>query len=175
MGTKFWGVSVRHLTCGYQNRDSGTVSSPTNCNCKYMTGNLISACPSDSKCSSRTGHEDAWKKPWAAPGQTELWSPCGVNGGHKSEKTKDSHGNEYEKPRDGRDLPPTTASKWVMGQKAKVAFTITKHHGGGYQWRLCPGYSASSTPPDSCFKAHPLDFANANTIVRWTDGKEKTF
>jgi hypothetical protein len=62
-----------------------------------------------------------------------------------------------------------------MGQTAKVAFTITKHHGGGYQWRFCPASSASSHPTNECFQAHPLKFAKADTVVHWTDGNEKSF
>lgn len=113
-----------------------------------------------------------WKCPWAAPGKAQLWSPCGINGGHET-------ATGYDKPWDGRDLPPTKQvpadSKWVMGQTAQVAFALTKHHGGGYQWRLCPGSSTSSHPSDACFQAHPLTFASENTIVRWTTGRTESF
>jgi len=64
-------------------------------------------------------------------------------------------------------------TKWVIGQSVEVAFAITYAHGGGYQWRLCAGSSATSKPSNDCFK--PLEFTNSKTIVRWTNGNEKSY
>jgi len=175
LGSNSGGLSTTHNTCGYQNRGT-PVSSPTNCVAEFMTGNLIKTAPANGDCSKVNTKDSAWSMPWAAPGKAKLWSPCGVNGGHENPKTKDGHGKAYALPRDGIDLPPSSkTTKWVIGQTADVGFTLTKHHGGGYQWRLCPGKSASSRPADSCFQANPLTFANANTVVHWTDGRNKSF
>lgn len=121
-------------------------------------------------------NHDVWQMPWAAPGKAELWSVCGVNGGHKNKNDRDKHGKEYSKPRDGLDMPPSlTTTKWEIGKTAEVGFALTKNHGGGYQWRLCPGYSESSHPPASCFEANPLTFASDTTTVHWTDGHKQSF
>merc|ERR1719215_13542 len=143
------GLGSNHNTCGYQNRET-YVSSPTNCDPNMMTAILIPKAPADGDCSKR-GSQDEWRHPWAAPGKAELWSVCGVNGGVKGEQ-------KFEDPYDGLDLPPNTPYQWVRGQNARVGFTINKHHGGGYQYRMCPGVSASSKPSASCFAAHPLKF-----------------
>jgi len=178
LGSNSGNLGTKHNTCGYQNRDTWGQNrgTPTNCQAEFMTGNLINAAPANGDCSKVNTKDSVWKMPWAAPGKAALWSPCGVNGGHKNPKDKDKHGHAYESPRDGADLPPSSqTTKWEIGKTADVAFALTKNHGGGYQWRLCPGHSASQHPPDSCFQANPLEFTNPDTTVEWTDGRKKTF
>lgn len=176
LGHNSGGLSTKHNTCGYQNRGT-RVSRPTNCNEEFMTGNLIKGAEHVNGDCSRVNTKDSiWKMPWAAPGAAKLWSACGVNGGHQDGRIKDKHGIAYPSPRDGFDLPPSlTASKWVIGHTAEVGFTVTKNHGGGYQWRLCPGHSQSSHPSNSCFEANPLTFANADTVIQWTNGRKNHF
>ena len=43
----------------------------------------------------------------------------------------------------GSELPALpTATVWRAGQEAEVTWQITANHGGGYQYRLCPGDQA---------------------------------
>jgi len=179
LGSNSGGLPHNLDTCGYQTRDSfqSQPYAPTNCNADAMTGNLINAAGKvHGDCSKVDSKDKVWKMPWAAPGKAKLWSACGVNGGHQSSSTKDKHGKPYPSPHDGLNLPPSvTSSKWVIGQTAEVGFTLTKNHGGGYQWRICPGHSASHNPPVSCFEANPLAFASDDTVVQWTSGKKEKF
>jgi len=175
LGTNSGGLATNLNTCGYQSRGT-TVTSPTNCKQEFMTGNLIHAAPADGDCSKVNTQDKPWTMPWAAPGKAALWSPCGVNGGHKDANSLDKQGKPYPSPRDGANLPPSkTTTKWEIGKTAEVAFALTKHHGGGYQWRLCPGHSATNHPTSDCFAAHPLNFTNSDTTVHWTDGRTKSF
>jgi len=175
LGSNSGGLAPKFNTCGYQNRDGYNGYKPTNCQADFMTGNLINNARSDGDCSKVKTSDSVWHMPWAAPGKAQLWSPCGVNGGHEKASTKDKHGKSYPEPRDGLDLPPNKAVQWEIGKSYDVGFALTKHHGGGYQWRLCPGVRADSHPSDSCFQSHPLNFTNADTVVHWTDGRTKSF
>lgn len=70
----------------------------------------------------------------------------------------------------GTDLPPTTLTKWTIGETVEVAFGLWANHGGGYQYRLCP---ADSTLDEECFKKTPLAFASKKQALYWTDGPNK--
>ena len=50
-------------------------------------------------------------------------------------------------------LPSDTV--WTRGSRAEVTWQITANHGGGYQYRLCPGDQALT---EECFSQTPLMF-----------------
>jgi len=88
-------------------------------------------------------------KPWRAPGT----APIRSNG------------------IDGRNLPKKERTVWQRGTTVQAAWAIYQNHGGGYQYRLCP---ASVQATEACFQQHPLPFADSNTIIHWTSGREVT-
>ena len=61
-----------------------------------------------------------------------------------------------------------TGVEWTAGGVYEVAWTLQANHGGGYQYRLCPKPSAQT---EECFRAHPLDFADKTTTIRYHDGR----
>ena len=61
--------------------------------------------------------------PWCAPGSAPVRSPCGVFAGG---------GPLLPHGRDMLDLPPTARpERWMAGEPADVAWSITANHGGG--------------------------------------------
>ena len=100
--------------------------------------------------------------PWAAPGTAPVADACGLAGGTPWAKEV-SEAGDYTATvfahhgMNGTALPPLlTGVKWKVGGEAEVTWQIENHHGGGYQYRLCP---ASEPLTEACFQRTPLEFA----------------
>ena len=99
--------------------------------------------------------------PWAAPGTAPVADACGLAGGtpwpqevsEAGDYTTTAYAHHGMKGTDLRPLP--TGVKWKVGGVAEVTWQIENHHGGGYQYRLCP---ASEPLTEACFQRTPLAF-----------------
>ena len=100
--------------------------------------------------------------PWAAPGTAPVADACGLAGGtpwpQEVSEAGDYTTTAYaHHGMNGTALPPLqTGVKWKVGGVAEVTWQIENHHGGGYQYRLCP---ASEPLTEACFQQMPLAFA----------------
>jgi len=100
--------------------------------------------------------------PWAAPGTAPVADACGLAGGtpwpQEVSEAGDYTTTAYaHHGMNGTALPPLqTGVAWKVGGVAEVTWQIENHHGGGYQYRLCP---ASEPLTEACFQQMPLAFA----------------
>ena len=100
--------------------------------------------------------------PWAAPGTAPVADACGLAGGtpwpQEVSEAGDYTTTAYaHHGMNGTALPPLqTGVKWKVGGVAEVTWQIENHHGGGYQYRLCP---AREPLTEACFQRTPLAFA----------------
>lgn len=67
---------------------------------------------------------------------------------------------------DGIDLQATESTKWTLGAKAEVAFTILANHGGGYSYRLC---KKGSKITEDCFKQNVLRFHGNESKLHYAE------
>jgi hypothetical protein len=129
-------------------------------------------------CNTPDNNVNLLHRPWRYPGRAKVWSPCGLemgwlegDGGASDPNNDFAHKGPQNplnrKPRDGRDLPATPRTEWVKGTYAKVGFSVSVNHGGGYNWRICP---ASATQSESCFHNNALKFATDTHTIRRYDG-----
>jgi len=99
--------------------------------------------------------------PWAAPGTAPVGDACGLAGGTPWAQEV-SEAGDYTATKfahhgmNGTKLAPMdTGVKWKIGGVAEVTWQLENHHGGGYQYRLCP---ADEPLTEACFQKTPLDF-----------------
>jgi len=110
--------------------------------------------------------DDIWRfHPWRAPGHAPVFDACGMAGGVQTEMFNAGAYNTTVHAKQGdlgsAVLPPRpSGTVWRRGEVATTRWQMTARHGGGYQYRLCPG---SSPLTEGCFKATPLAFANTKT------------
>lgn len=99
--------------------------------------------------------------PWRAPGRAPVFDACGMAGGVQAEMFNAAAYNTtiYAKQGDlGSEVLPQRPSGtvWKRGSVAKARWQNTAQHGGGYQYRLCPGNEPLT---EECFLKMPLEFA----------------
>lgn len=144
--------SCRGTTCAWYTQTTTIPGKTTNCDAKMRTMgvNCDSTTPPDWTCNK--------KVPWCAPGTAWVKSPCGVYGGGYEQNTEDM-----------LRLPAIPEREtWIAGGTARVAFSVTANHGGGYTYRLC---KADSDLSETCFQQHILSYTSDRHWVLGTDGK----
>jgi len=141
--------------------DSDLVTTETNCDDKYATVITCKECSEDAQAS----HLNLCRKtPWRAPGVAKVVDPCGCSSGCVP-------GTQFaQDAAHGTDLPKTQRTRWTAGGTAKVAFSSSINHGGGYAYRLCP---AGAQQTEECFQNHHLEFVGGSSTLRWTNGQER--
>jgi len=134
---------------------------PTNCDPDLLTAPPTwGGCDQpNSVCTKNRCSFNETFTPWFAPGITPVESPCGL---------WMPYGNLPSRG-DGRDLPKTQLYQLKAGSIVEFAWNMYVNHGGGYAYRLCP---AGENQTEACFQQHHLQFADDNTIIRWTNGTE---
>jgi hypothetical protein len=89
--------------------------------------------------------QDIYKfNPWRAPGKAPVFDPCGKAGGSDHEQFNAGAYNTTKFAKQGdlgsKVLPKrSSGTVWKRGTVAKARWQQTADHGGGYQYRLCPG------------------------------------
>lgn len=111
--------------------------------------------------------------PWRAPGTSKPLDSCGIASGflptakdQYPHKFKDSTIKQGAK---GSELAQGKVTKWKPGSTVTASYHLTVNHGGGYQYRVCP---IGSTVNEACFESNPLAFANDDSTVVYSSGKE---
>lgn len=108
--------------------------------------------------------------PWRAPGTAPvLGSGCGVSGGSPvpvPNGGRSANEDLYPFGMDGKDLPATAPTQWMIGGTAEVAFALLANHGGGYSYRLC---KKSSNIAEECFQQNVLQFHGEVSWLQYTD------
>lgn len=85
-------------------------------------------------------------RPWRAPGQAPVSSPCGVDGGNAqgcpagNPSPSGCAGGGYGYGPDARKVKfnGVVTTRWKAGAIVTPHWAITANHGGGYSYRLCP-------------------------------------
>lgn len=121
--------------------------------------------------------DDSYRfNPWRAPGSAPVVDPCGQAGGKYKETPVggESVFTDTELAQMGdrgsqvlQPVPLTLQAKWVAGTAVDVSWGMRYNHGGGYQYRLCPG---EETLTEACFQKMPLEFVKSEHKLLWNNG-----
>lgn len=113
-------------------------------------------------------------KPWRAPGQAPINSPCGVDGGnaHGCPAGNPSGGNcaggGYGNGPDSRtyNFSGVVTTTWKAGSTVETAWSITANHGGGFSYRLCKMPAGGKKDlTEECFQKNILTAVGDHTVV----------
>ena len=119
-----------------------------------------------------------WTKvnPWRAPGTAGRgnpdFQPCGVNSGGKVAFSNPSTtAKDVPKAGPGTALPKVGQGGpvWKRGSTVEASWALYANHAGGYSYRLCKANADGTAPTEECFQQTPLDFATAETEIRYND------
>jgi len=118
------------------------------------------------------GEENIDTKPWAAPGTTTIFGPCGTMGGNpngcpntESENFGDCCGENcggfaFGPNAETYEWPDAETTDWESGSTQQVAWHVKFNHGGGYSYRLCKMPEGGiSEVTEECFQNTPLNFS----------------
>jgi len=122
------------------------------------------------------GYDFTKHNPWRAPGFAPIESPCGIAGGWY---TKGKPGNGGYPPQgikqgaDGRSQPASPITKWVVGTKQMVSWSILANHGGGYAYRLCKKDDPRNLS-EACFQSNHLSFVGDWSWIQYNTSSKQT-
>jgi len=126
-------------------------------------------------------HMGDWTKwmPWRSPGSAGKgnpeFQPCGINSGAlASQPEPPTTAHDVPNGGNGTDLPKRPRSEWAVwkaGSVAEAEWSIYANHGGGYSYRLCKSVEGE-VATEECYQQTPLDFATAETEIRYYDGRD---
>lgn len=123
---------------------------------------------------ARTMFGDSYSfNPWMRPGSAPIEDPCGMAGGTSPANSGPGDAVFGSTPLasmgdlGSRTLPYSPSGvEWVAGEWVEVKWGMRFNHGGGYQYRLCPGLNAT----EACFKSHPMAFEPSGQQLEWLNG-----
>eukprot|EP00658_Telonema_sp_P-2_P044223 TRINITY_DN32077_c0_g1_i2.p1 TRINITY_DN32077_c0_g1~~TRINITY_DN32077_c0_g1_i2.p1 ORF type:complete len:278 (+),score=35.95 TRINITY_DN32077_c0_g1_i2:96-929(+) len=117
--------------------------------------------------------------PWRAPGSAPVEDGCGMAGGTTPAHAGPGHATfmdvsdkssaAWQGALGSHVLAPTQGAgqPWQIGGVATVKWGLRFNHGGGYQYRLCPGDEVLT---EDCFQRFPLRFVEGSQRLEWRNG-----
>ena len=171
--------------CSYQGKDLYPTADDLAAagNCEPIAPTINDQSLRSYNIDTEAGSDADWTKvmPWRAAGTAgagnPTFNPCGMNSGDITGALPTATGFE-EVGMLGTDLPALAADApvWKLGGVVEVEWAIYANHAGGYSYRLCKkGADGFAGVTEACFQETPLDFADANTTVRYRDGSRADF